>query len=194
MGVPRPRMAPAPESPDALPALPEVSCLRGDITTLEVDGIVNAASAELRGGEGVDGAIHAAAGPGLVAELRALYPHGGRTGGVYPTRAHDLPAAWILHAVGPIWRGGGEGEAEALAACYRDGIRLATELGLGSLAFPAISCGVYGYPHHDAARVAIRALAEALPAGTLADVRIVLFSDELLKVFSGELEAFRAGS
>lgn len=168
-----------------------VSCLRADITTLALDGIVNAANAALRGGGGVDGAIHAAAGPGLLEELRRRYPHGGETGGVYETTGHDLPTRHVLHAVGPVWRGGRAGEAAALARCHRESVRIASELGLRSLAFPAISCGVYGYPHVDAARVAFAALAEALPGSGLEDVRFALFSEELQRVYAAAVAAAR---
>ena len=173
--------------------LQSVRCLRGDITTQAVDAIVNAANTALRGGGGVDGAIHRAAGPALLAELEERYPRGSRTGEVCPTGAGDLPARFVLHAVGPRWRGGGAGEPEALASCYAESVRLAREAGLRSIAFPAISTGIYGYPAERAAEVAFAALAASLPGSGLEDVRLVLFSEELLAVFAAALGRARAG-
>jgi O-acetyl-ADP-ribose deacetylase (regulator of RNase III) len=127
--------------------------ITADITTLAVDAIVNAANTRLAGGGGVDGAIHRAAGPGLLAECRTL--GGCPTGEVRLTRAYNLPARYVIHAVGPVWSGGREGEADLLAACYRGAVELAAAQGLRSLAFSAISCGVYGYPIEQAARIAV---------------------------------------
>ena len=118
----------------------------GDITTERVDAIGNAANERLRGGGGVDGAIHAAAGPVLLEELRRRYPDGTPTGTAVATAAHALPARWVIHAVGPIWRGGGHGEAEQLAGAYRSSLEVARDLGARTLALPAISMGIYGYP------------------------------------------------
>lgn len=157
---------------------------QGDITRESVDAIANAANAALRGGGGVDGAIHRAAGPGLLRELRERYPDGTATGTAVATAGHDLPARWVLHAVGPIWRGGGHGEAELLADAYRACLRLADELGARSVAFPAISMGIYGYPPPDGARVAVRTVAEHLRGSTPIElVRFVLFSDDTDVVF-----------
>lgn len=131
--------------------------LHRDITTLEVDAIVNAANRGLLGGGGVDGAIHRAAGPALLEACRAL--DGCPTGEARITPGFHLPARWVIHTVGPVWRGGGGGEARLLAACYRNSLQLALRHGVRSIAFPAISTGVYGYPKPEAAEIALRTLA-----------------------------------
>jgi O-acetyl-ADP-ribose deacetylase (regulator of RNase III) len=141
-----------------------IALVTGDITRLDVDALVNAANATLLGGGGVDGAIHRAAGPGLLAECRAL--GGARTGEVKVTGGHRLTARHVLHAVGPVWRGGALGEDEALARCYREAMRLAAERGLRSIAFPAISTGAYGFPIERAARIAVTEVRRALEAGS----------------------------
>jgi O-acetyl-ADP-ribose deacetylase (regulator of RNase III) len=161
---------------------------RGDITLERVDAIANAANAALRGGGGVDGAIHRAAGPGLLAELRERYPTGTPTGTAVATGGHDLPARWVLHAVGPVWRGGEDGEAELLAGAYRSSLVVADELGARSVAFPAISMGIYGYPGADGARVALTTVAEHLRGETgLELARFVLFSEETHELFAEAL-------
>ena len=161
---------------------------RGDITTERVDAIANAANERLRGGGGVDGAIHRAAGPGLLKELRQRYPDGTPTGTAVATDAHDLPARWVLHAVGPIWSGGLAGEPELLAGTYRSSLRLADELGARSVAFPAISMGIYGYPPPDGARTAVATVAEHLGGVTQVELaRFVLFSEETYDLFADAL-------
>jgi O-acetyl-ADP-ribose deacetylase (regulator of RNase III) len=146
-----------------------------DITTLALDAIVNAAAPALLGGGGVDGAIHSAAGPGLLAECRALpeLRPGVRcpTGEARITGGHRLPAAFVIHTVGPVWRGGDDGEPALLAACYRNALALAARHGLASIAFPAISCGVYGYPPGAAVPVAVAAVRDWL-SGPAAPSRV----------------------
>jgi O-acetyl-ADP-ribose deacetylase (regulator of RNase III) len=139
-----------------------VAVMQGDITSLAVDAIVNAANASLLGGGGVDGAIHRAAGPGLLEECRAL--GGARTGEAKITGGHRLPARQVIHAVGPVWHGGGHGEDAALASCYRAAMALAAERGLRSIAFPAISTGAYGFPIERATRIAVEEVMRALSA------------------------------
>jgi O-acetyl-ADP-ribose deacetylase (regulator of RNase III) len=156
----------------------------GDITTIPADAIVNAANSALAGGGGVDGAIHRAGGPSIMAELRARYT-GCPTGSAVVTGAGNLPARWVIHAVGPRWQGGGRGEAGLLASAYRTAFGLAEELGARAVTFPAISAGIYGYPLDEAARIALETVAECL-AGAKAVERatFVLFSEDTYRVFA----------
>jgi O-acetyl-ADP-ribose deacetylase (regulator of RNase III) len=153
------------------PAAPTIEVIEADITTLQVDAIVNAANETLLGGGGVDGAIHRAAGPELLAACRALPQVRPNvrcaTGQARITPGVRLPAKFVIHTVGPVWRGGEFGEPQLLANCYRESLRLAREKGVGSIAFPAISCGVYGYPLQAAATVAAREVRACVAAHTL---------------------------
>jgi O-acetyl-ADP-ribose deacetylase (regulator of RNase III) len=150
---------------------PRIQIRHGDITAMEVDAIVNAANSSLLGGGGVDGAIHRAAGPGLLEECRKL--GGCPTGEAKITGGHNLAAKWVVHAVGPVWRGGNAGEPELLASCYRRSLQLAAGRGARTIAFPAISCGAYRYPIEQAARIAIRET-ELFLAGENSIQRVVL--------------------
>jgi O-acetyl-ADP-ribose deacetylase (regulator of RNase III) len=153
-----------------------IKVILGDITAQQVDAIVNAANPSLLGGGGVDGAIHRAAGLELVAECRTL--GGCHTGDAKTTKAYKLPATWVIHTVGLVWRGGGEGEPELLASAYRRSLEEATKAGAKTVAFPAISTGVYGYPIEEAAKVAIATIKEFLTTHPqIEEVRLVCFSE-----------------
>jgi O-acetyl-ADP-ribose deacetylase (regulator of RNase III) len=149
-----------------------IEIVRGDITKLDVDAIVNAANTTLLGGGGVDGAIHRAAGSELLAECQTL--GGCRPGEAKITRGYRLPARHVIHTVGPIWRGGKRGEPETLANCYWSSLQIAVENGIKTIAFPAISCGAYGYPIPDAAQIAVKTTRDFL--GTADDIDKVIFA------------------
>src|SRR5262249_13699548 len=171
--------------------LSRVHMVRDDITTLDVDAIVNAANSSLLGGGGVDGAIHRAAGAGLLEECRGL--GGCPTGEVRLTRGHALPARWIIHAVGPVWRGGGAGEEALLASCYRNALALAGARDFGSLATPAISCGVYGFPIPRACRIALDEITRALAASRRPErVLVVAFDPAVHREYERLLAAGNA--
>jgi O-acetyl-ADP-ribose deacetylase (regulator of RNase III) len=159
--------------------------LRADITTLAVDAIVNAANASLLGGGGVDGAIHRAAGPELVAACRLL--QGCDTGEAKLTPGFRLPARFVIHTVGPVWQGGRAGEAGLLAACYRNSLALAETHGAASIAFPAISTGVYGYPKEAAAQIAVESV-RAFEGKSLREVMFCCFSEDDRRRYEAVLE------
>ena len=161
-----------------------IEVTRGDITTQAVDAIVNAANSSLLGGGGVDGAIHRAGGPAILEECRLL--GGCDVGDAKATTAGRLPARWVIHTVGPVWRGGEHGEPELLASCHRRALEVAQELGARSVAFPAISCGIYGYPAELAAQVAVGAVRDH----ELELVRFVLFGDETYDAFKKVSDTF----
>jgi O-acetyl-ADP-ribose deacetylase len=151
----------------------------GDLTEQDVDAIVNAANESLLGGGGVDGAIHRAGGPEILAECRRL--GGCATGDAKATTGGRLPARWVIHAVGPIWRGGDAGEPELLESAYRRSLEVASDLGARTVAFPAISCGIYGYPPELAAPIAVRAAAEV--SGMFEEIRFVFLDEALWQTF-----------
>jgi O-acetyl-ADP-ribose deacetylase len=157
-----------------------------NIVTLAVDAIVNAANTTLLGGGGVDGAIHRAAGPQLLAECRQL--NGCPTGHAKITRGYNLPARHVIHTVGPVWSGGKRGEAGLLASCYRESLGLALQHELASIAFPAISCGAYGFPLADAVKIAVRECADFAAANALPQkIIFACFDDAALKAYEDEL-------
>ncbi|HEY4258102.1 MAG TPA: O-acetyl-ADP-ribose deacetylase [Candidatus Udaeobacter sp.] len=162
--------------------LGKIEIIRGDITELDVDAIVNAAKPTLHGGGGVDGAIHRAAGPELLAECRML--GGCEPGKAKITRGYRLPARFIIHTVGPIWRGGKHGEPETLTNCYQNSLRLVLENGIKTIAFPAISCGAYGYPFQAAAQIAVKTTCEFLATTDKIDkVIFVLWGEDIYQAY-----------
>ncbi|ALE83861.1 O-acetyl-ADP-ribose deacetylase [Pseudonocardia sp. HH130629-09] len=168
-----------------------IFCERGDITEARVDAVVNAANSGLRGGGGVDGAIHRCGGPAILAECERLratdLPDGLPTGHAVATTAGNLPARWVIHTVGPV-HAKGEDRSALLASAYREPMRVADSLGARTVAFPAVSAGIYGWPIDDAARIAVGTVREVAGAGTgVEEVRFVLFSDDVLAAFETAL-------
>jgi O-acetyl-ADP-ribose deacetylase len=169
---------------------PEITLHRGDITAAEVDAVVNAANSGLMGGGGVDGAIHRAGGPAILEACRELrrttLPDGLPTGQAVATTAGDLPARWVIHTVGPVYAKS-QDRSHLLASAYRESLRVADEIGAATVAFPAVSAGVYGWPLDDAARIALTAVREAKTA--VREARFVLFSDEVYATFAREAQS-----
>ena len=159
----------------------QLKAIRGDITRLTVDSIVNAANSSLLGGGGVDGAIHRAAGPELLDACRKL--HGCATGDAKPTPGFHLPSKWVFHTVGPVWNGGGRNEDELLAACYGRCLDLAVEYQVRSIAFPAISTGVYSFPPERAARIAIQTVQARIESSGIELLYFVCFNDETFEIY-----------
>jgi O-acetyl-ADP-ribose deacetylase len=160
----------------------KIDIVRGDITKLDVDAIVNAANTTLLGGGGVDGAIHRAAGTELLAECRAI--GGCRPGEARITRGYHLPARFVIHTVGPVWKGGTRHEPEILANCYRNSLQLAVENEIKTIAFPAISCGAYGYPISEAAQIALKATRDFLATDDSIDkVAFVLWGEDIYDAY-----------
>ena len=161
--------------------------IQNDITTLDVDAIVNAANSSLLGGGGVDGAIHRAAGPELVHECRLL--GGCKTGEAKLTKGYNLKARYIIHTVGPVWQGGTNSEAEKLASCYRESLRLARDKNLSTIAFPSISTGIYGYPKDEAVTIAVGTVSGDLAQGhCFEQITFCCFSDADLQLYKTELD------
>lgn len=159
-----------------------VEILKADITTLKVDAIVNAANSSLLGGGGVDGAIHRAAGPGLLQECRLL--GGCKTGQAKITAGHNLPARHVIHTVGPVWSGGERGEPELLASCYRSSLSLATRNNVKTIAFPAISCGIYGYPVKQACEIAMKEIIRFLSGNdSIEKVILACFEQDIYQAY-----------
>ncbi len=163
-----------------------IQLVRGDITTMKVDAIVNAANSSLLGGGGVDGAIHRKGGKAILEECRQIRNRQGgcATGEAVYTTAGNLPAQYVIHTVGPVWQGGAKHESDLLHNCYANALRIAQELGLHSIAFPNISTGIYGYPKEYAAEVAIKAVGESQPTGgTLKEIYFVCFDEDNFRIY-----------
>jgi len=168
-----------------------IEVVKGDITREAVDAIVNAANTSLLGGGGVDGAIHRAGGPAILEACRTL--NGCATGDAKITTGGNLPARYVIHTVGPVYRDGQHGEPELLARCHRRSLEVAVENAVKSIAFPAISCGVYGYPIAEAAAIAVNAVGAFVSEHSeIERIRFVLFSDDIFATFSSALEQYRA--
>lgn len=168
-----------------------IKLIQGDITKEEVDAIVNAANSSLMGGGGVDGAIHRAGGPAILAQCKEIRSKQGKlpTGQAVATTAGNLKAKYVIHTVGPIYSGGNKGEPELLASCYRESLMIAKEKGCKTVAFPSISTGVYGYPLDKAAKIALNTIAEFLNNdSSIQEVRMVLFGAEAFDIFKNTLE------
>ncbi len=170
----------------------KLTLVKGDITRQKVDAIVNAANSGLMGGGGVDGAIHRAGGPAIVEECRRIVSQIGRlaAGEAVITTGGNLPAKYVIHTVGPVWHGGGNGEAETLAGCYTESLKIASDKGLASIAFPAISTGVYGYPQDQAAKIAIEAVIGYLKANStsLKSVHFIVYDGNAYNIYTDEMD------
>lgn len=165
---------------------PRFAVLQGDITRQQVDAIVNAANSSLLGGSGVDGAIHRAAGPELLEACRKL--HGCATGDAKATPGFRLPAEWVFHAVGPVWRDGSRGEDDLLASCYRRCLELAREHNVRTIAFPAISTGIYSFPPERAANIAIQTVRSHIKGSGVEEVNFVCFNQETFRIYQNLLD------
>ena len=163
-----------------------ITAIEGDITTQDVDAVVNAANTAMRGGGGVDGAIHRAGGPAVLADCIERFPHGLPTGGAGWTTAGDMPARYVIHVVGPNYRAG-QRDPLLLESCYREAMRLADELSVSTIAFPAVSAGIYGWPLGDAARIAVHTVGQVIRTSKVDEARFVLFGAQTFQAFADEI-------